>query len=267
MDTTSWIVSARAHWMRRLTTAAALTLSAAAFMSQAVADTLIVQGSSTLNRRLFERHQADVEQLSGHELTIIPNRTMLGLIALLEGRAHLGMISSPLQNEVAALEKLMPGLADNRLQAHEVMATRVGLGVHPSNPVRKASLEQMKQILLGKITKWSELGGKDEPIRIVLVGSGGGVAGTVESVLLGGQRVSAPNVLYVKTAVQLVQVTEQEPNALGIGQIYLIKQRGIPEIATERPIEQSLGFVTLGDPTPAMKAVIDAARQVAGKML
>ena len=50
------------------------------------------------------------EQLSGHELTIIPNRTMLGLIALMEGRAHLGMISSPLQSEIAALEKVMPGL-------------------------------------------------------------------------------------------------------------------------------------------------------------
>jgi len=252
--------------MRRLT-AAAVMLSVAAFVSQAAAETLIVQGSSTLNRRLFERHQAEVEQLSGHELTIIPSRTMLGLIALMEGRAHLAMISAPLKNEIATLQKAMPGLAYERLQVHEVVATRVGIAVHPSNPIRKVSLEQLKQILLGRITKWSELGGKDQPIRVVAVGGGGGVIGTTEAALLDGQRVSAPNVLYVKTAVQLVQVIEQEPNALGIGQLSLIKQRGIPEVVTERPIEQSLGFVTLGDPTPAMKAVIDAARKVAGKMI
>jgi phosphate transport system substrate-binding protein len=248
-------------------TATALTLSAVAFTSAAVADTLIVQGSSTLNRRLFERHQAEIESASGHELTIIPSRTMLGLIALMEGRAHLAMISAPLKNEIATLQKAMPGLAYEKLQAHEITATRVGIAVHPSNPVRKASLAQIKDILTGKITNWSALGGKNLPIRITAVGGGGGVIGTVEASLLDGLRVSAPNVLYVKTAVQLVQVTEQEPNILGIGQLSLIKQRGIPEIVTERPIEQSLGFVTLGDPTPAMKAVIDAARQIAGKML
>jgi phosphate transport system substrate-binding protein len=263
----SWIVSMHTHWTTRLTTAAALTLSLSAFMSQAIADTLIIQGSSTLNRRLFERHQAEIEQASGHELTVIPSRTMLGLIALLEGRAHLAMISAPLKSEVATLQKAMPGLPYERLQAHEIAATRVAFGVHQSNPVRKASLEQLKGILTGKITNWSALGGKDQPIRVAAVGGGGGVIGTVEATLLDGQRVSAPNVLYVKTAVQLVQVVEQEPNILGIGQISLVRQRGIPEIATERPIEQSLAFVTLGDPTPAMKAVIDAARQAAGKML
>jgi phosphate transport system substrate-binding protein len=253
--------------MRRLTAAAALMLSAAAFASQAVADTLIIQGSSTLNRRLFERHQAEVEQISGHELTIIPSRTMLGIIALLEGRAHLAMISSPLQNEVVTLKQAMPGLAYEKLQAHEVTATRVAVAVHPSNPVRKASLAQLRDVLTGKITNWSALGGKNQPIRVAAVGGGGGVIGTVEAELLDGRRVSAPNVLYVKTAVQLVQVVEQEPNILGVGQISLVKQRGIPEIETERPIEQSLSFVTLGNPTPAMKAVIDAARKVAGKML
>jgi hypothetical protein len=45
----------------------------------------------------------------------------------------------------------------------------------------------------------------------------------------------------------------------------VIKQRGIPEVATERPIEQELALVTFGDPTPAMQAVIDAARRVAAK--
>ena len=69
----------------------------------------------------------------------------------------------------------MPGLAYEKLQAHEITATRVALGVHQSNPVRKMSLDQVRQILLGKITNWSELGGKNQPIRVVAVGGGGGV--------------------------------------------------------------------------------------------
>jgi hypothetical protein len=34
----------------------------------------------------------------------------------------------------------------------------------------------------------------------------------------------------------------------------------LPEIVTEKPVEQTLSLITLGEPTAAMKAVIDAAR-------
>jgi ABC-type phosphate transport system substrate-binding protein len=246
---------------------AVLVAAPAAYSSTAKAETLIVQGSSTFNRQIMEKYQGAIEAGSGHELTVIPNRTMLGLIAVMEGRAHLGMISAPLKNDVLTLRKAMPGLSYDRLQAHEIKTTRIAIGVHPSNPVRKASTDTMAKVLKGEIADWAQLGGRPGPIRLVLVGGGGGVAGTVQAELLGGQAISASNVLYVKTALQLVQVVEQEPNSMGIGQLSLIKQRAIPEVVTEKPIEQPLSFVTLGDPTPAMQSVIDAARHVAEKYM
>jgi hypothetical protein len=62
-------------------------------------------------------------------------------------------------------------------------------------------------------------------------------------------------------------VTEQEPGVLGFAQLALAKQRGIPTLATERPIEQTLSLVTLGEPTPAMKSVIDATRLIVKKTM
>jgi hypothetical protein len=62
-------------------------------------------------------------------------------------------------------------------------------------------------------------------------------------------------------------VVEQEPGILGFAQLALTKQRGLPELITEQPIEQTLSFVTNGDPTPAMKAVIDAARRVSERVM
>ena len=47
----------------------------------------------------------------------------------------------------------------------------------------------------------------------------------------------------------------------------LVKQRGIPEIMLDKPLEQILTLVTVGDPTPAMRAVIDAIRSVAEERL
>ena len=242
---------------------AMLASAGIAAASQAVAEALIIQGSTTFNRRLMERHKETIESDARQELTVIPNKSMPGLIALMEGRAHMAMISASLKSEVDALEKIMPGLAYDRLQAHEIMTTRIALVIHPSNPVRAASLNQVRSIVLGEITNWSVLGGKDQVIRVVLVGGGGGVTTVMETELLAGQSAKGPHVIYVKTPVQLVQVVEQEPGAIGFAQLALAKQKELPELATERPIEQTLSLITIGDPTPAMNAVINAARQAA----
>jgi ABC-type phosphate transport system substrate-binding protein len=85
--------------------------------------------------------------------------------------------------------------------------------------------------------------------------------------LLNGQQVSAPNKLYVKTPVQLVQVVEQDRGAIGFAQLALIRQRGSVELKTDQPIEQVLYLVTMGAPTPAMRSVIDAARTIAEKAM
>jgi phosphate transport system substrate-binding protein len=251
----------------QLTLVAVLALMATAVVTQAFAETLIIQGSTTFSRRLMEPSKAAIEADSKHELTVIPNKSMPGLIALMEGRAHMAMISASLNSEVEQIKKIMPGLAYDRLQVHSIVSTRIAIATHPSNPVRKTSLNQIRKIVLGQISNWSELGGKDQPIRVVLVGGGGGVTTVIESELLNGRLPEGPHIIYVKTPVQLVQVIEQEPGALGFAQLALTKQRGLPELSTEAPIEQTLSLVTFGDPTPAMKAVIDAARRAAEKVM
>jgi len=246
---------------------AAINLIAAAAPVPVTAEPLLLPGSTTFNRRIMEPHEAAIEAKSGQEITVIPNRTMLGIIALMEGRAHMAMISASLESEVARLKKAMPGLDYQRLQSFEISSTRVAFVVNPANTVRKASVDQVKKILTGAISDWGALGGKPAPIKMVIVGGGGGVITTVEAELLDGRPVSNPNVIYVRTALQLTSIVEQEPSALGIAQLSLARQKGLPELVTDTPIEQTLSLVTLGKPTPAMQAVIDAARQAADKTM
>jgi ABC-type phosphate transport system substrate-binding protein len=229
------------------------------------ADTLVLQGSTTFTRLLLETHKSAIEAAAGHDLTVIPNKSTPGLIALLEGRAHMAMLSSSLPVEIEILAKAMPGLATHHLQVFPVFSTRVAMAVNPSNPIRKLSLESVRRVLLGEIRNWNALGGKDQRIRIVLVGGGGGVTTVVESELLSGKSVSTANAIYVKTPVQLVQVVEQEPGALGFAQLALVKQRELPELTTDKPVEQVLSLVTVRDPTPAMRSVINAIKAIAEK--
>ena len=242
------------------------TLVSLGASSAALADPLTIQGSTTFNRRIMEPYQAEIETISGQQLTVIPNKSTPGLIALLEGRTHLAMISAPLQTEVALLEEVMPGLSFEKLRAFEIDRSRVSFPVNRANPVRSATLDQIADILLGKIANWRSLGGPDLPIRAVMAG-GGGIAVSLETGLLNGRSIAAGSPLYVNTPVQVVQVVNQEPGAIGFAQIEIVKKMGAIELKTDKPLEHMLYLVSLGEPTPAMRSVIDAARTVAARAM
>jgi phosphate transport system substrate-binding protein len=245
--------------------ASAVAIAFAGMLSSAAAEPLTIQGSTTLNRTLMEPHQDEIETISGQQLTVIPNKSTPGLIALLEGRAHLAMISAPLEAEIELLQKVMPGLAFDDLRAFEIARTRVAFAVNGSNPVRAATLQQVADIMSGKIDNWRILQGPDLAIRVVLVGGGGGLTAAVESGLLHGQPVAAPNKLFVHTPVQLIQIVNQDRGAIGFAQLALVQKTNSPELKTEKPFEQVLYLVSLGEPAPAARSVIDAARMVAAR--
>jgi ABC-type phosphate transport system substrate-binding protein len=223
---------------------AAMAIALVGTLSSAAADPITIQGSTTFNRRLMEPHQEEIEAISGQQLA---------------------MISAPLEAEIELLQKVMPGLSFDHLHAFEIARTRVSFAVNRNNPVRTATLEQIADIMLGKIDNWSALQGPDLPIRVVLVGGGGGLTAAVESGILNGEPVAAPNMLYVHTPVQLIQIVNQDRGAIGFAQLALVEKTNTPELKTDRPFEQVLYLVTFGEPTAAARSVIDAARTVAAR--
>jgi phosphate transport system substrate-binding protein len=256
---------ANLHMRFRAVAGAALAIVAS--LCVAHAETLTIAGSTTFNNSLLVPHQSEIEAIAGHKLIVVPNRTDLGIVLLVQGRADLAMISASLSDTIASLRKSNPSLNVERLRSFEVQRTRVAFSVHRSNPVRSASLATIRRVLLGEITNWRDLGGPDLPIRIVMVRDGAGIPLELESRLLDGKRIATGNALRVQISTQVNKIVEQEPGALGLAQIENMPQHEVFEITTERTIERQLGLVTLGEPTPAMRAVIDAARTVAAGAL
>lgn len=73
---------------------------------------------------------------------------------------------------------------------------------HPSNPVNSLTLSQLHDIYYGKITNWSQVGGRNEPIDLYAVASpADGVEFSLRKLLFGRgtQPVAAPR-LYVNTS-------------------------------------------------------------------
>ena len=232
----------------------------------APAETITIQGSTTFVRS-FGPHEHLIETISKQQVEFIPNKSMPGLLALLEGRADMAMISASLKSEIEGLKNTSSSLPYEQLQVHEIVNTRIAFALHPSNHVRTASLDQIRKMLLGEIANWAALGGPDLPVKVVLVGGGGGVTTIIETKLLQGNQAAGPHVIYVKTPVQVVKVIQQLPGAVGFAQLALTKSQGLPELLTDQPVEQTLSLVTLGPPTPQMSEVIRAARLVAERTM
>jgi phosphate transport system substrate-binding protein len=249
-------------WHRLFAAVVLAEIVLAASSGLASADNMIVQGSTTFNARLMAPYQSNIEAAAKQKLTVVPNKSSLGLIALFDGRADLAMISSSLESEVALLRKTAPKLPFENLRSFSVSRTRIAFAIHPSNPVRTADLDTIRKILLGKIDNWQTLGGPDLPLRVVVVREGGGVQFSVEAELLGGDHIAPDNPIVVQIGTQVIKVVEQEPGALGLAQLGVLRERHLPELMTERFIEQQLNLITLGEPTAAKRAVIDATRRV-----
>jgi phosphate transport system substrate-binding protein len=233
----------------------------------AAAEPLTLQGSTTLSSRLMIPYQRDIENLSQQKLIVVPNKSSLGIQALFEKNAQFGMISGPLEVEVKSLRKTLASAPFDQLKEFEIARTRMSFAVHPDNPVRTITIANLRRILLGEIRNWKEVGGRDIAIRLVMVREGGGVQASVENEVLKGQKIVAPDPIRVQIGSQVVKVVMQEPGTLGLAQLGVARRAGVPELALDDPVDQTLSFVALGAPTPAMQSVIDAARQVARKVL
>jgi phosphate transport system substrate-binding protein len=120
----------------------------------------------------------------------------------------------------------------------------------------------LRGILLGRITNWRDVGGRDLPIKIVQVRAGGGVQASVESELLDGAKLNVANPILVQISSQVVKIVEQLLEALGLSQLGIVTKSNTRELKTEHPIEQHLNLVTLGDPTHEMCKVIESARYI-----
>jgi hypothetical protein len=58
-------------------------------------------------------------------------------------------------------------------------------------------------------------------------------------------------------------VVAQEPGAIGITQLAIVKSSSAVEMITDQQIEQILGLVSLDDPSAGYVSVIEAFRRIA----
>jgi phosphate transport system substrate-binding protein len=240
--------------------------------TSALAGQVQIWGSTTCQKRFLEPGNDALKTATGISVKVLGVGTGKGLIALIEGKAPASASSSPLESSIKSAQKSAKkqnkaiSIPDN-LQFHEIASDVIVPIVHKDNPIDALTWDQLKDINTGKVKNWSELGGPDLPIRVVTSHEGSATRAVFQKMVMKKEP-------YVKNAVQ-VKSTRHEINEVSkykgsIGAVsegFFALNPGKTKAVQSDTVSRPLALITVGEPSPEIRKVIDFYRSDAGQKL
>ena len=190
-----------------------------------------------------------------------------GLQAAENGLANIGMCSRSLT-------------AKESLVFTSILIARDGLAlvVNRDNPVVNLSLEQVRALFAGRVTHWSEVGGKDGPIRPITREEGSGTRESFVRLVMGSERI-AGRALTQESNGAVKELVKGDPAAIGYMSLGLVGKELKPVamdgiqptvenvLAGRYHLVRPLLFVTKGTVNAAAQKFIDYVLSSHGQSL
>jgi phosphate transport system substrate-binding protein len=242
-----------------LLTAATVLLALGPAVPRA-AELVRLHGAASVVENLVGPHKTAVEAATGLSLVVEKSNAGKGLKDLIEGKCDAALASASIEATVAAARSAGLDRPIPDLRMHVVRTSEVVFVVHPSNPVKALTWEQLKDIHTGKIANWKELGGKDQPIAVYTDAAASATRGLVQQSVLAGSAYapSAKAVEFVKQVNDEVARDERGIGALGLEFV----DRAAVAVVQAKKLERPLALVTVGEPSEKVRKVIEAYRAV-----
>jgi phosphate transport system substrate-binding protein len=183
--------------------------------SVTLAESLQIEGSTTVGpiADAFAEHFKAISP--DVDITVKKTGSGDGAAALVDGRCDIANMSRFMK------EKEFKRAVENGILpvAHVVAMDGVCVVVHPSNPVKELTKEQVRDIYMGKINSWNQVGGPDMPIVAVSRDTSSGTYETFHKLVMQKQEM-AGNVEYVNSNPQAharVKTTKGAIGYVGLG--------------------------------------------------
>ncbi len=138
---------------------------------------LTFAGSTTVQPLAQKLAESYKQKHSGIEMEIGAGGSRVGIQAIQEGSADIGMASREIREEEQR----------EGMEVHQIAVDVLAMIVHPDNPIDELSLEQLQAIYTGEMTNWQEVGGNDVPILAVIREVSSGTRGAFDDIVLDGE--------------------------------------------------------------------------------
>ena len=192
-----------------------LALSLASSDAFAGSHKIIIDGSTTVGpiaKAFAEYYMAKHPDVS---VTVSESGSGNGAKSLINGVCDIADMSRFMKGKEykAAVEKgIMP-------VAHVVAMDGIAIIVHPSNPIKNLTVAQVRDIYMGKITNWKELGGPNVEIVMISRDTNSGTYETFEKLVMKKEKIheKAEYVGSNGAIRQRVQSTKAAVGYVGLG--------------------------------------------------
>jgi phosphate transport system substrate-binding protein len=177
---------------------------------------LQIEGSTTVGPIADEFTEAFKRLHPQLKITVKKTGSGDGAAALIDGRCDIASMSRAMKaKEVknAVNKNVMP-------MGHAIAMDGVCVIVHPSNPVKEITIKQIRDIYMGKIKNWKDLGGSDMPIVVISRDTSSGTYETFKKLVMGKKNKMFDGVEYVSSNPQAharVSTTKGAIGYVGLG--------------------------------------------------
>ena len=187
-------------------------------------DEMIILAGSTSVSPYAEMLAQEYERIfPGSEIDIQGGGSSAGVSAALSKTADIGMSSRSVK------ESELDALKNTGQKWHIVEIAKDGLAViiHPDNPIKNLTLEQLREIYAAKITNWKYLGGKDAKIHVITREEGSGTRSAFEELVMGKDNYITPKAIVQDSNGSVRLLVSDDVNSIGFISLGLINaQKG-----------------------------------------
>ncbi len=187
------------------------------FSSAAFAQNLVIKGSTTVlpvAQKVAEAYMAEKPDI---KISISGGGSGNGIKAIIDGTTDVATSSRFIKDKETKMAMENGAYPVPFSVAYDCIVPVV----HPENPVQNLTLDQLKQLYMGKIKNWKDVGGGDNPVVVVSRDTSSGTYEVWESKVMTEERVF-PGALLQASNGAVLQAVAKNRNAIGyIGLGYL----------------------------------------------
>jgi len=188
---------------------------------------IVILGSNTIGEELAPRLVAEHQkQHPGVTFEMEFKGTTYGLGGLMVKRCDIAAASREATTNEVELAKAQ-GVEFND---HVIGAYDVAVIVNAANPIGDLSKEQVRDLFIGTVRNWKDIGGQDAPVSLY-------IRHPISGTYLGFRELAMENKPYALTVktytnyTEIVHAVAQDPNGVGYSTIPLASQPGVKPVS------------------------------------
>lgn len=187
-----------------------------AYIHQAQSKEIKIAGGAAPMQNIFFRIKADFESKTGHKLILQEVSPELALKSLSEGSVDAAAAGVSWQDWLLLCKEKNIKIDESIPYRYQSISRDIiKVYVNSSSDINSLSNGQLKQIFTGEIKNWKEVGGPDQPIKIVYANENPGINMTFKRQILEGSDFKKD--IIVDKADSVAQAIATNAGAIGLG--------------------------------------------------